>query len=192
MAGEVKRLGTIVAYAVDGIMARLWPLDPATRAYMPTDVLARAEERIDAWEPRMVCFLGLAEVAQARSWKWEPLPDHLDQFVSETDSADREPWTRHTDPDELWAAQQRYAVEVANEQTLDEFVVANRHTLWPTTNGPVGAAHSPAEGGAGRVTTDEVASVIAVILRGQGINSAPIYADLAARELLHHFEISRK
>lgn len=151
----MKRLGTILAHAVDGMMARLWPLDPTSRAYMPIDVLAEAEEKIEVWEAP--------------------------------------PWMNHTDPDELWAAQQRYAVEIPNEQTLDQFVVANRHKLWPTTNGPVGAAYSPpAQGGAGRVTTDEVATVIAVILRGQGINSAPIYADLAARELLNHFQISRK
>jgi hypothetical protein len=196
----MKRLGIILAHAVDGMMARLWPLDPTTRAYMPIDVLAEAEEKIEVWEPPQ--------------WKWEPLPDHLRQFMSESDSADCEPWMNHTDPDELWAAKQRYAVEIANEQTLDEFVVANRHKLWPTTkapasadelaatastyrgaggdNGSVGAAYSPAQGGAGRVTTDEVATVIAVTLRGQGINSAPIYADIAARELLHHFQISRK
>jgi hypothetical protein len=170
----MKRLGIILAHAVDGMMARLWPLNPNTRAYMPIDVLAKAEEAVEVWEP---------------------------------------PLTNYADPDELWAAQQRFAIELANDQTIDEFVEANRHKLWPTTKAPasaddlaatastyhsadgespLGAAHSPAQGGADRVTTEEIATVIAVTLRGQGINSAPIYADLAARELAHHFEFSHK
>ena len=37
-----------------------------------------------------------------------------------------------------------------------------------------------------------LAEVVAVVLRGQGINSAPIYADLIARELAHHFDIQPK
>jgi len=45
---------------------------------------------------------------------------------------------------------------------------------------------------AGDSITKDVATITAVVLRGQGINSAPIYADLIARELGHHFDITRK
>lgn len=48
--------------------------------------------------------------------------------------------------------------------------------------------------GAGGFPTkpDGVATVIAVVLRGQGINSSAIYADLIARELRHHFNVTPK
>ena len=175
----MKRLTNVLAHAVDAVMARLWPLDITTRAYMMpqhddafADWLTDAEADTEAWE--------------APPWKWEPLPEHLREFMSD-DVRDMN--------DDLWLAHHRRLIKLPTDQTLDEFVTENRQPLWPVTETPTGAAtpSSPIPaGGAGGVTRDEVANIIAVILRGQGIISAPIYADLAARELGHHFQISRK
>ena len=177
----MKRLTEILAHATDTIIARLWPLDATTRAYIITE---HDQHNAAEW---------LAN-AEADTEVWEA-PPWLEQ-----EYADLAPWEREllectADPDDLWAANHRRLIQMPADKTIDEFVTENRHHLWPEPETPAGAANSatqPVQGGAGRVTTDDVANVIAVILRGQGINSAPIYADLAARELAHHFHISRK
>ena len=177
----MKRLTEILANAADTIIARLWPLDAKTRAYIITD-----HDQHTAAE-------GLAEAeADTEVWDAPPWAQKLyDEYL------EMEPWEReligaNADPDDLWAAQHRHLIQLPADQTLDEFVTENRQKLWPVTETPTGAANAQPASGAGVVTTDDVANVIAVILRGQGINSAPIYADLAARELAHHFHISRK
>ncbi len=57
---------------------------------------------------------------------------------------------------------------------------------------PSYAAASATGAGGFPSIADPAATVIAVVLRGQGINSSAIYADLIARELRHHFHITPK
>ena len=98
------------------------------------------------------------------------------------------PWEQELVDADLWAAEQRNGTitNLGDGQTIDDLV--------RTTRQPAGAVAPPASatGAGGSPTIDEVATVAAVILRRQGILSAPIYADLVARELRHHFDITRK
>lgn len=69
-----------------------------------------------------------------------------------------------------------------------------------TPNPPAGAgatmpplpAVASATSAGGFPKVDPLATVIAVVLRGQGLNSSAIYADLVARELRHHFTFQPK
>ena len=99
-----------------------------------------------------------------------------------------------------WERELRDACALPWDQTLDDYVGANPQLFCDcdiqNTDQLAGAGTPfPPSGhdGAGESPmTDQIATVIAVVLRGQGINSAAIYADLVARELRHHFEIFRK
>lgn len=143
------KLTNILAHAVDGIMARLWPLDATTRAYMVPD----HDDDLADW---------LTDT-EATTEVWDRAP-WMDDLYLGLEEWERELVDANADPDDLWAAKHRRLVD---STTVEEV---------RRTSG----------------ITNEVANVIAVVLRGQGINSAPIYADLAARELGHHFQISRK
>lgn len=93
--------------------------------------------------------------------------------------ADIEVWEPNpADDDELLADWER--------ELRDAFL----HT--PEQPAGPGHPHQPAQAGAGGSPTDDVATIVAVILRGQGIHSAPIFADLIATELHHHFDFYRK
>lgn len=95
-----------------------------------------------------------------------------------------------------WERELRDAFYLPDDMTLDAYVESDPQLFDDTTdqlagvgkpippNGDDDAGESP--------VTDQIATVIAVVLRGQGINSAAIYADLVARELRHHFSIFRK
>lgn len=99
-----------------------------------------------------------------------------------------------------WERELRDAFILPDDMTLDQYVESDPQLFCdcdsqntnqlagvgkPTPpNGDDDAGESP--------VTDQIATVIAVVLRGQGINSAAIYADLVARELRHHFFIFRK
>lgn len=57
---------------------------------------------------------------------------------------------------------------------------------------PLPVVASASGAGGFPIKADPAATVIAVVLRGQGIHSSAIYADLIARELRHHFDITPK
>lgn len=181
-------VGKIAGALADKMLNTLWPLEVHTRHYLATvrvsdkaaEDLAAAEAARDVYEP--------AEEPLA-DWERELLGVHL--------------------PDDLWAAEQKLGniIRLPEDTTIDELVAQDMQTdiradvADTFTHDPLpgaGPRNSPqqAQGRAGKATTtpehDHVAHVIAVVLRGQGINSAAIYADLAARELRHHFDITRK
>jgi hypothetical protein len=165
-------VGKIAGLLADKMMNTLWPLDAHTRAYLATlrvsdkaaEDLAAAEATRDVYEPE----------EPLADWEKELLAVHL--------------------PDDLWAAEERArnVITLPDNTTLDELVTSS--TPGPLPGAGPRNSPQPAQGRAGKVhtTTDQVAHVIAVVLRGQGINSAAIYADLAARELGHHFDFTRK
>jgi len=158
-----------LANRLDRILDKVAPLPvmPLPDTSQWADELAAWEADIDAWEP-----------------------------------GDIPPWQRHsTDRDELWAAMQRHPVgKLRPNQTADDYVRNNR-ALFAVPNQPAGAVAATAiqgdaasaTGTGGFTTTQsDVTRVIAVVLRGQDIASAAIYADLVARELSHHFRIERR
>ena len=166
-------IGKIAGAVADKLLKTFLPLDAHTRAFMAMHRVAdKAAEDLVA--------------AEAERDVYEPLADWEREL---RDACADDACT----PDDLWAAEQRHnnIATLPEGQTIDDFVAAASGD----TQTPAGAAHrpspQPAQGGTGQAHQD-VATVIAVVLRGQGINSAAIYADLAARELHHHFTFSRK
>lgn len=165
-------VGKIAGVVADRLLNTLWPLEVHTRHYLATvrvadkaaEDLAAAEATRDVYEPE----------EPLADWEKELIGVHL--------------------PDDLWAAEERARtiITLPDNTTLDELVASTPDPL----PGAARLSPQPAQGRTGKVqpsdTTDQVAHVIAVVLRGQGINSAAIYADLAARELAHHFDVTRK
>lgn len=168
-------LGGLIDCALD----RMTPVDVHARSYLAMsqmfgpDNLADLEAGIDVWER----------------------DDHL--------------------PDDLWAARQRARTDQPaspGDNTAVSPVAAVTGAGGSTHSSPVGAVVPPpasatgadgppqspasADGhppnvGAGGLTR-QVAAVIAVVLRRHDIRAAPVYADLIAQELAHHFTVSHK
>lgn len=179
-----RHIGRIVGRITDHALNQLWPLEVHTRHYLAqVRVADKAAEDLAEAEAAV-------EVA-------EPLA--------------AEDFTPDVMPDDLWAAEQRHntIVELGDDQSIDDLInflklPADRDDtadLPPVAvsdavdvGRPAGAVVTPSASasGVGGTSTSEIATVIAVVLRRQGINSAPIFADLAARELAHHFTFHRK
>lgn len=199
MAGRpviARRLGRLLGLATDRALNQLWPLEAHTRAYLATlrvteqaaDDLADAEAAVEVTEPPL-----------------EPWEQELRDACALDDCYQ---------PDDLWAAEQRAGTitDLPTDQTIDEWMrslnlpadrdngVADLPSAAPSQHtvdvgrpdGAVVTTPASASGAVGTPTPNDVATVIAVILRRHGINSAPIYADLAARELAQHFTFHRK
>lgn len=96
-----------------------------------------------------------------------------------------EPWEQelvdaYDMDDAQWAARQRHLHAVHDD------LPAGAGAAMTPPSMPRPAQPAPAG------SPDPVATVIAVVLRGQGIHSSAIYADLITRELNHHFTIHPK
>lgn len=153
-----------IAGVIDCALNRIAPLGDHAHAY-----LAMSDHRATDGADR------LAD-AEANTEVWEPAED---------DCRPLEPWEQ----------------ELRDIYLADKFPNADYHTVVDTSGAtaapkqPAGAEVSPpasATGAGGFPHNAAVATVIAVVLRGQGIQSAAIYADLIARELSHHFHITQK
>jgi hypothetical protein len=192
MAATVKLthlIGKMAGTALDRALDSLWPMEVHKRQHLAaTHVAEQAAE-------------DLAEAEAARD-VYEPDPPLADWEKELRDGF-------FGVSDDLWAAEHKLGtiIRLPENTTIDELVaddmrfdiragVADTFTHDPLPGAGPRNSPQPAQGRAGKATTtpeqNQVAHVIAVVLRGQGINSAAIYADLAARELGHHFDITRK
>lgn len=152
-----------LAGLVDAALNKYAPIVQARSYAFLTDVKGDAD------------LLAEAE-AETEVWEPEPLLPWEQELLDAT-----------TMTDEQWAA--HYLLDLPKDQTADEFVAANPDLF---TDQPAGAVASPPTASGPGGFPNHVAHVIAVVLRGQGIHSAPIYADLIARELACHFDITPK
>lgn len=123
--------------------------------------------------------------AEADTEVWEPLAEW-----------ERELLDAHYMTDEQWAARQRHLHAIKDQPddpgALPGFVGSQQPVGAGAAKTPPYAAASATGAGGFPPKPDPVATVIAVVLRGQGIHSSAIYADLIARELRHHFTFHPK
>jgi len=159
-------IGRLIANLVDCALNRFAPIDVHARSYLAMTDVGRQADRLADIEADM-------DTWDPRLQPWEQ--ELRDAYIESHLNAD-------------------YANDILTlppDQTLDEFVAGNPDLF--DTDQPAGAvANPPTASGPGGSPLNAVATVIAVVLRGQGINSAPIYADFIARELAHHFDIQPK
>lgn len=206
-----RHIGRIVGRITDHALNQLWPLEVHTRHYLAQVRVAdkAAEDLAEAEATREV----LEPDPPLADWERE-LIAQSNHNVTEADQPladwEKELLGVHL-PDDLWAAEQRHGTitDLPDGHTIDDHIrslklPADRDDtadLPPVAvsdrvdvGRPAGAVVTPSASasGVGGTSTSEIATVIAVVLRRQGINSAPIFADLAARELSHHFTFHRK
>lgn len=134
-------------------------------------------------------MVGASRLADAEAdtevWEPEPLADW-----------ERELLDAYYMTDDQWAARQRHLRAVTNQPddpgALPGFVGSQPPAGAGAAMTPPYAAASATSAGGSTPKPDPIATVVAVVLRGQGIQSSAIYGDLIARELRHHFDFQPK
>lgn len=213
-----RAVGRLLGHLADAALNRAAPLDAQLRAYLAmqrvgewaaADRLADTEAATEVTEPTLERLSDLRDACAD-----DACADTTEPPLAAWERELRDAFRTTTElPDDLWAAEQRAGTitNLPDGNTIDDLINSRRlPTARPDDAAadfpaapsgeaggrPVGAAALPPPqpaGGADRATTTkDLASVIAVVLRGRGINSAPFYADLAAEQLAQHFTFRRK